>query len=160
MGMAVWGSLWAQDQPTLRRAAGSDSDAALAGERPTLKKGTDGRADEDAAKIPEGQQQFPEEEDKGAVKKEYSFNPVQSKKDVAVGEFYFRKGDFKAAAGRFSEATKWNAGNAQAWLRLGETWEKVRDSKSAREAYEKYLEVAADAKNAGQIKQRVERLKK
>lgn len=159
-------SLSAQDQPTLRRAPGSESDAPGAqnntdatGERPTLKKGGDG-AVADEAKVPDGQQQFPEEEDKSAVKRVYSFNPVQSKKDVAVGEFYFKKGDFKAAAGRFGEATKWNAGNAQAWLRLGETWEKVKDSKAAREAYEKYLEVAADAKNAGEIKQRVERLKK
>jgi tetratricopeptide (TPR) repeat protein len=154
------GSVGAQDQPTLRRAPGSESDApgaqtntdAPAG-RPTLKKDADGATD--SAKVPDGQQQFPEEEDKSAVKKVYSFNPVQSKKDVAVGEFYFKKGDFKAAAGRFGEATKWNAGNAQAWLRLGETWEKVKDSKSAREAYEKYLEVAADATNAGEIKQRV-----
>jgi len=77
-----------------------------------------------------------------------------------LGRLYFKKGDYKAAAGRFSEATKWNAGNAQAWLRLGETEEKEKDSKAAREAYEKYLEVAADAKNAGEIRQRVERLKK
>ena len=151
------GGLNAQDQPVLRRAPGSEADGAQPGARPTLKKDGDGTAD--AAKVPDGQQQFPEEEDKSAVKKEYSFNPVQSKKEVTVGEFYFKKGDFKAAAVRFSEATKWNAGNAEAWLRLGETAEKQKDGKTAREAYEKYLEVAADSKNAGEIKQRLAKLK-
>ena len=33
------------------------------------------------------------------------FNPLQSKKEATVGEFYFKKGDYRAAAGRFSEAT-------------------------------------------------------
>ena len=60
------------------------------------------------------------------IPKEYSFNPVQSKKEVTVGEFYFKKGDFKAAAGRFREATKWNDGNAEAWLRLGDAEEKLK----------------------------------
>jgi len=146
--------LRAQDAPTLRPAAGSESGTP----RPTLKK--DAAADADAVQLPEGQVALPEEEDKSAVKKEYSFNPVQSKKDVSVGEFYFKKGDYKAAAGRFTEATKWNAGNAEAWLRLGETEEKQGDKKSARAAYEKYLDLAADAKNAGEIRQRLEKLKK
>ena len=64
--------------------------------------------------------QLPPEEDKAKIQQQYSFNPVKSNKDVTVGEFYFKKGDFKAAAGRFREATKWNDGNAEAWLRLGD----------------------------------------
>ena len=68
--------------------------------------------------------QLPPEEDKAKIQQQYSFNPVQSNKDVTVGEFYFKKGDFKAAAGRFREATKWNDGNAEAWLRLGDAEDK------------------------------------
>src|SRR4051812_45309270 len=90
--------------------------------------------------------QLPPEEDKTQVPKEYSFNPVQSKKEVTVGEFYFKKRDFKAAAGRFREATKWNDGNADAWLRLGDAQERMKDFKAALEAWEKYLQLAPDAK--------------
>lgn len=142
--------LGAQERPTLKRAEGSASDAAK----------TESTAGKTQVAEGDGDVQLPAEEDKSAVPKEYAFNPVQSRKEVTVGDFYFKKGDFKAAAGRFSEATKWNAGNAEAWLRLGETAEKQKDGKAARVAYEKYLELAADAKNAGDVKQRVERLKK
>src|SRR6266542_2570461 len=92
-------------------------------------------------------EEVPPEEDKAAAPREYSFNPLQAEKDIQTGNFYFKKGSFRAAAGRFLDATKWNDGNAEAWLRLGETEEKLKDFKAAVEAYSKYLELAADAKN-------------
>ena len=108
---------------------------------------------------PQEDVQLPPEEDKSAQPKQYTFNPLQSKKEVVVGEFYFKKGDFRAAAGRFSEATKWNGGNAEAWLRLGDAQEKMKDMKAAREAYAKYLELAGDAKNAPEVRKKMEKLK-
>jgi tetratricopeptide (TPR) repeat protein len=108
---------------------------------------------------PQDDVQLPPEEDKSAQPKEYAFNPLQSKKEVTVGEFYFKKGDYRAAAGRFSEATKYNNGNAEAWLRLGDAQEKLKDPKAAREAYTKYLELAADAKNAADIRKKLDKLK-
>ena len=107
----------------------------------------------------EGQDQLPPEEDKAKLPEEYSFNPLKSKKDVTVGEFYFKKSDFKAAAGRFREATKWNDSNAEAWLRLGDAEEKMHDTKAAREAWEKYLQLAPDAKNAAEVRKKLDRLK-
>jgi Flp pilus assembly protein TadD len=103
--------------------------------------------------------QLPPEEDASAVPEQYSFNPVKSKRDVAVGEFYFKKGDYKGAALRFTSATRWNDANAEAWLKLGETREKQQDAKGAREAYERYLQLAPDAKNAPEVKRRLEKLK-
>jgi tetratricopeptide (TPR) repeat protein len=103
--------------------------------------------------------QLPPEEDKSEIPKQYSFNPLQSKKEVIVGDFYFKKGDYKAAVGRFREATKWNDGNADAWLRLAETQEKMKDPKAAHEAYEKFLQLAPDAKNASEVRKRLEKLK-
>ena len=104
-------------------------------------------------------EQLPPEEDTSVVKQEYSFNPVRSRRDVEVGNFYFKKGDWKAAAGRFKEATLWNEGNAEAWLRWGETEEKRGVASAAKGAYEKYLAIAPDAKNAAEIKRRLEKLK-
>ena len=100
--------------------------------------------------------QEPPEEDTNLVEtKEYSFNPIQAEKEVKTGNFYAKKGNFKAASKRFLEATKWNPGMAEAWLRLGETLEKSKDTKGAKEAYAKYLELAPDAKNAAQIKKKL-----
>src|SRR4051812_49370518 len=101
-----------------------------------------------AAKPPAVEEQAPPEEDESLVPKEYSFNPLQAAKELKVGNYYFKKGNFRAAAQRFQEATKWDGTNAEAFLRLGETREKLRDNKSAAEAYAKYLEIAPDAKDA------------
>jgi tetratricopeptide (TPR) repeat protein len=102
--------------------------------------------------------QLPPEEDKSDAPKVYSFNPLQSKKEVSVGEFYAKKGDTRAAAIRFREATRWDDGNAEAWLRLGETEEKNHVLDAAREAYGKYLQLSPTAKNAGDVKKRLDKL--
>ena len=108
----------------------------------------------------EEQGQLPPEEDKARLPKEYSFNPLQSAKELTVGEFYFKKGDFKAASTRFREATQWNGGNAEAWLRLGEASEKNHAPKEALEAYLKYADLAPAAKNLAEVRKRIDKLKR
>jgi tetratricopeptide (TPR) repeat protein len=101
----------------------------------------------------------PPEEDTTIGTTTYSFNPLQAKKDIEAGNFYSKKHDFRAAANRFISATKYNDGDAEAWLRLGETEEKLKDKQAARDAYQKYLEIASDAKTAPEIRKRLEKLK-
>jgi tetratricopeptide (TPR) repeat protein len=104
-------------------------------------------------------EQIPPEEDKSIAPIEYSFNPLQAEKDLKVGNYYWKQGKYRAAEARFREATRWNEGYGEAWLRLGEAAEKLKDSKEARAAYSKYLEVASDAKNAAEIRKKLEKLK-
>lgn len=101
----------------------------------------------------------PPEEDTTIGTTTYSFNPLQAKKDIDAGNFYAKKHDFRAAANRYTSATKYNDGDPEAWLKLGEAQEKLKDKKAARDAYSKYLEVASDAKNAPEIRKRIEKLK-
>jgi tetratricopeptide (TPR) repeat protein len=104
---------------------------------------------------PQQQEQEPPEEDPGLKAKEYSFNPLQAQKELRVGNYYFKKGSYKAAANRFRESTKWDPTNAEAYFRLGESEEKLRDRKAAREAFEKYLELAPDGKDAPVAKRKL-----
>lgn len=104
---------------------------------------------------PEVQEQEPPEEDESLKPKEYTFNPLEAEKDLRVGNFYFKKGNYKGALNRFREATRWNPNFAEAYLRLGDSEEKLKDTKAAREAYAKYLELAPDGKEAGSIKKRL-----
>jgi tetratricopeptide (TPR) repeat protein len=110
-------------------------------------------------KGPEPKEAVPPEEDKALATEEYAFNPLQAQKELQTGNYYFKKGSYRAAAGRFREATKWNDGYAEAWLRLGEAEEKLKDRKSAKEAYSRYLELAADARNADEIRKKLKKLK-
>jgi tetratricopeptide (TPR) repeat protein len=104
--------------------------------------------------------ELPPDEDaaSAAANEKVAFNPVQSKKFVSVGDFYFKKNDFKAATQRYRDATRYNDANAEAWLKLGESEEKRGSPKNARAAYEKYLQLAPNAKNAPEIKKRLDKL--
>ena len=104
-------------------------------------------------------EEVPPEEDSSLATTKYSFNPLQSKKDVLAGKFYARKGNYRAAAGRYLEATKWDDSNSEAWLLLGEADQRLKDKNAARDAYKKYLELSADAKNAADIRKKLEKLK-
>ena len=80
---------------------------------------------------------LPPEEDTSITVPVYGFNPLQAQKEIRTGNYYFKKGSYRAAAGRFEEATKWNSGEPEAWLRLGEAQEKLKDHKAAtRRLYE------------------------
>jgi tetratricopeptide (TPR) repeat protein len=97
----------------------------------------------------------PPEEDESHKVKEYEFNPLQASKELKIGQFYFKKGSFKAAARRFEEAARWDPTSAEAFLRLGEALDRLKDEAGAKQAYSKYLELAPDAKNAPAIKKRL-----
>lgn len=103
--------------------------------------------------------EVPPEEDTEVAPDNYSFNPLLAEKSVRIGNFYFKQGKYRAAEGRFRDATKWNDGYGEAWLRLGEVEEKLKDRKAAKEAYSKYLDVASDAKNAQEIRKKLDKLK-
>ena len=143
LGLAA--TLAAQDKAVQDKkpTAASPASAAAGAEQPSV--------------VEEGQ--LPPEEDKAKIQTQYSFNPLQSKKEVTVGLFYMKKGDFKAAVARFREATKWNDGNAEAWLHLGEAEEKSSDIAAARQALQKYLELAPTEKNAPEVRKKLEKLK-
>jgi Flp pilus assembly protein TadD len=116
--------------------------------KPVAQKKTAAAADSD----------LPPDEDAVTAKTEYTFNPVKSKKAAAAGDFYLHKGNFKAAAERYREATGWNEGNTDAWMKLGEAEEKRGQKKAAKSAYEKYLQLAGNTKSAMEIKKRLEKL--
>lgn len=100
----------------------------------------------------------PPEEDEASKPKEYAFNPLQAEKELNIGNFYWKKKSYRAAALRYEEATKWNPGYAEAWLKLGEAHEKLKQSAEARAAYEQFLTLADEDKRAGEVKKRVAKL--
>jgi tetratricopeptide (TPR) repeat protein len=97
----------------------------------------------------------PPEEDEALVAKEYAFNPIQAAKELKVGDFYFKKGSYPAAIGRYKEALKWNPGFADAWRRIGDAQEKRKDLAGAREAWAKYLQLEPEGKYAAEIRKKL-----
>ena len=97
----------------------------------------------------------PPEEDESLAPKVYALNPVQAKKEIVVGDQYFKKPNYSAAARRYLEATRWDPGSAEAFLKLGETREKLRQYGPAREAYSKYIELSDDPKEKDAVQKKM-----
>ena len=80
---------------------------------------------------------------------------MQAKKEITAGDYYFKKPNYSAAARRYLEATRWDPGSAEAWRKLGETREKLREYGAAREAYLKYIELAEDPKEKDALRKKI-----
>lgn len=104
-------------------------------------------------------EEVPPEEDTSLSTEVIGFNPLQAQKDIIAGNYYYKKGSYRAASGRYKQATLHDDSNSEAWLRLAETSEKLKDRETEKEAYTKYLAVASDAKNAAEIRKKLEKLK-
>ena len=100
----------------------------------------------------------PPEEDPALIPKECILNPLEADKNVATGVFYFNKKNYHAAANRYKEAICWDPSKSEAFLKLGEVEEKLHNRDEARDAYQKYLALAPEAKNATEIKKRLAKL--
>lgn len=85
---------------------------------------------------------------------------MRAMKDVEVGDFYYKAGNYKAALSRYREALLYKPRDAEATFRLAQTLEKSRQFDEARAQYEAYLAILKDGPSAGEAKKALQRLKK
>ncbi len=104
---------------------------------------------------PEVQEQEPPEEDESLKPKEYSFQSIESRERFQSWQLLFQERQLQRRDQPLSEATLWNPNFAEAYLRLGDSEEKIKDPKGAHEAYAKYLELAPDSKEAASVKKKL-----
>ncbi len=90
----------------------------------------------------------------------YAFNPIQAKKEFKVGNFYARKGNHRAAAGRYLEATRWDPGYSEAFWKLAQVREKLSQYQQALDSYQRYIKLEPDSKQAKDIGGRLAALEK
>lgn len=104
-------------------------------------------------------EEVPPEEDASLATESITFNPLQAQKEITAGNFYYKKGNYRAASNRYRRAAQYDDSNSEAWLKLGESAEKSKDALTEKEAYTKYLAAAPDARNVAEIRKKLERLK-
>ena len=86
------------------------------------------------------------------------FDPLHAEKNIEVGNYYMKKGNYDAAIERFQEAARLKPNFARPYRLLGEAYEKKGDKAEAVKAYRKYLEILPAAEDAGKVHKRVEKL--
>ena len=103
-------------------------------------------------------EQEPPEEDPDLKPTEYAFNPLEAGRNITAGNFYYKKGNYRAAMRRYELATKWDPMSGEALLKLAASDEKLHDFAGAREAYTKFLALDADPKTTAEVRKKLEKL--
>jgi tetratricopeptide (TPR) repeat protein len=83
------------------------------------------------------------------------FDPLHAEKNIEVGTFYMKKGNYDAAIDRFEDATRLQPSLAKPWRLMGEAYEKKHAYGRAVESYKKYLTVLPGAEDAAKVKKRI-----
>ena len=99
------------------------------------------------------------EEDESLKPKVYPFNPLEADRSIKVGNFYMHQGTprgYRAAVGRFTDATKYNPQSGEAYFRLGEAEEKLKHSAKAKAAFERAAQIAPTSKIGRDAKKKLQ----
>jgi tetratricopeptide (TPR) repeat protein len=88
---------------------------------------------------------FPEDVSSAAapadVRELRPYNPHKADKDVEVGDFYFKRYNYRAAESRYAEALEYMPHHAVATYKLAEAQEKLGKIADARANYQQYLKI-------------------
>ena len=86
------------------------------------------------------------------------WDPLRADRDVDVGKYYMKKGDYDAAIDRFLDATEAKPGYAIPFRFLGECYEKQGKKKPAVKAYQRYLDLFPHAEDGDKVRKKIEKL--
>lgn len=110
---------------------------------------------------PSEDEQNPPEEDESVAPEKFVLDPLESERNVKVGNFYMHKGTpsgYRAALHRYERATKFNPQNVEAFYKIGEAEEKLKNKDGAKTAFEKVVKMAPDSKYAHDAKKKLSKL--
>jgi tetratricopeptide (TPR) repeat protein len=88
-----------------------------------------------------------------------SWDPHKAAKDVEVGDFYFKRKNYRAALGRYKEALAYKPNDAVANFRLAECLEKMGNPAEALTHYQEYLKILPHGPLSADAQKALERLK-
>jgi|SRR5215472_13728506 len=93
------------------------------------------------------------------VQEFHPWDPHKAAKDVEVGDFYFKRKNYRAALDRYKEALVYKPNDAMATFRLAECEEKSGQHADAITHYEAYLKILPHGPDAEQAQKSLEHLK-
>lgn len=95
----------------------------------------------------------------GGITEVRAWDPHKAAKSVEVGDFYFKRKNYRAAEDRYREALHYKDNDAVATIRLAVCLEKLGIFDDARAEYESYLKILPHGPESGEAQKAIERLK-
>jgi tetratricopeptide (TPR) repeat protein len=99
------------------------------------------------------------EDDQSDVEELHPWDPHKAAKDVEVGDFYFKRKNYRGAIERYKDALIYKPNDAVAQFRLAESLEKTGNSQEAIPHYQEYLKILPHGPFAADAQKALERLK-
>ena len=101
-----------------------------------------------------------EEDDASAdIQEFHPWDPHKAMKDIEVGDFYFKKKNYRAALDRYREALVYKPNDALANFHMAQCLEKLDKPDEARTHYEEYLKITPHGPLSAEAKVALEKLK-
>ena len=82
-----------------------------------------------------------EAEASGDVQEFHPWDPHKAAKNIEVGDFYFKRKNYRAALARYQDALVWKNNDAMANFRMAQCFEKLANPEEAASHYEEYLKI-------------------
>jgi tetratricopeptide (TPR) repeat protein len=98
------------------------------------------------------------EDDIGEVGELHPWNPYRALKDDEVGDFYFKRKNYKAALARYQDALIYKDKDAIANFRMAECYEKLNQPDEAIPHYQEYLKILPGGPLSKDAKKALDRL--
>jgi tetratricopeptide (TPR) repeat protein len=99
------------------------------------------------------------EDNSGDVAEFHTFDPHRAAKDIEVGDFYFKKKNYRAALERYREALFYKPKDALANFRMAQAFERLTLIGEAAEHYQEYLNILPNGPQAEDAKKALEKLR-
>ncbi|MGA9042251.1 MAG: tetratricopeptide repeat protein [Terriglobales bacterium] len=93
------------------------------------------------------------------VQEFHPWDPHKAAKDVEVGDFYFKRKNYKAALARYQDALLWKNNDAMANFRMAQCFEKLDNPGDAVTHYQEYLKILPHGPLSGDAQKALDRLK-
>ena len=90
----------------------------------------------------------------------HPWDPMKAMKDIEVGDFYFRRHNYRAALDRYKEALYFKDNDAVATFRLAQCQEKLGSKGEAQKYYQQYLDLLPEGPYAKEAHASLTRLAK
>jgi tetratricopeptide (TPR) repeat protein len=89
----------------------------------------------------------------------HPWNPHKAAKDIEVGDFYFKRKNYRAAEDRYREALYYKDNDAVATFRVAVCLEKMEQPEQALKEYESYLKILPSGPQSEEAQKAIQRLK-
>ena len=148
------------DLPTLRRTPAPNTPPP---EKPGESSSKDTRIDltpptGDQADHPDSAPDIDSAADMGTTEM-HAWNPHRAMKNVEIGDYYYKRQNYRAAISRYQEALQWKPRDAEATYKLADAWDKVGNAEAARSGYMQYLSILPEGPHAEEATKALARLK-